>query len=512
MINVLRKNQKALWIVIGVLCIPFVFYFSNSKVGPIGSNQLGRIYGRAVPTSEAQRSARLFTLARELGMYTLLQDMVTGAQTENDAIMEFTWNRLVLEHEAERLGIQPTKEEIVKVVQDLQPFRGQNGFDINKFNEFQNTLSSLGFNEAQLEELAGDQVTLQRVKELIGSSVQMPEVEAKDEYERAYGKLNVAVVRLRNEDVANELQISDDDVAKYYDAHKETLKSDEKRKVSFVSFTLNDEQKKLQGKERMDVLQQLADRANDFTQALESGKDFAQSAAQFQLPVQTTGEFSRTAPDPLLGGNQQLTTAAFQLSEQEPNGRAVQIADGFDIMHLDGIDAAKPLTLEEARPKIVDAIKKQRQTELVSNKAAEVKRKIADAMKSGAPIDAALQQAGVQFEKLPPFALADPATPPAKPEAGKDAPPPAAPDLQTIKMAVAELNPGEVSPVTPTATGAIIAVLESRDQPAPEAEQSAKQMFEARVVSQRKSIAFYEWLRQRRSEAGAPIPVPVEVA
>src|SRR6476620_2810618 len=96
MINVLRKNQKALWIVIAVLCIPFVFYFSNSKIGAMGKNELGTIYGRAVPIAEAQRSARLFALARELQMFGYLQDMVSGAQSEQDAYSEFTWNRLVL--------------------------------------------------------------------------------------------------------------------------------------------------------------------------------------------------------------------------------------------------------------------------------------------------------------------------------------------------------------------------------------------------------------------------------
>ena len=60
MINILRKNQKALWIVIALLCIPFVFYFSNSNIGPIGKNEFGKIYGRAIPQAEFQHYARLF--------------------------------------------------------------------------------------------------------------------------------------------------------------------------------------------------------------------------------------------------------------------------------------------------------------------------------------------------------------------------------------------------------------------------------------------------------------------
>ena len=64
MINILRKNQKALWIVIALLCIPFVFYFSNQNIGPMGSNEFGKIYGRPISIVEFQRHARLFMLAR----------------------------------------------------------------------------------------------------------------------------------------------------------------------------------------------------------------------------------------------------------------------------------------------------------------------------------------------------------------------------------------------------------------------------------------------------------------
>jgi len=213
-----------------------------------------------------------------------------------------------------------------------------------------------------------------------------------------------------------------------------------------------------------------------------------------------------------LKGNMQLASAAFQLTPQEPNSDAVQSADGFYILHLDGIDEAKPLSLEEAKPKIVDALKKQRSNELVSNKAAEVKQKITAALASGAPVEQALQQSGVPFEKIPPFALSDPAaTPPPKPEEGKPAPPAPPADLQTIKSAVAELNPGEVSDPVPTKDGELIAVVENREAPSPEMEAIGKQMFESRFVRAREGVAFYEWLRERRREAGEPLPMAVDI-
>jgi hypothetical protein len=502
MINILRKNQKALWGVIAVLCIPFVFYFSKSDMSRVENTEFGKIYGRSIPIIEYQHNMRLFNLARELGMFTYLQDLVTGARTEHEAYAEFTMNRLILQHEAQRLGIRPSIAQIAAAVKEFRPFRGATGFDSAKFNEFtQQALPALGFTERQIEELAADQLSLARIKELIAAGVQIPEAESKENYERAYGKMEVAVVRFNSADFEKSLQIADDDIAKYYEAHKAELNTDEKRKVSFVTFGLNEDQKKLTGKERVEVLQKLADNANDFNQALlEKGADFDQVAAKFQRPVQTTGDFTKAAPDPALKGNAQLAAAAFQLTAQEPNSDVVQAGDEFYILHLGGIEAARPLTLEEAKPKIVEALKTQSLRQIVSTKGAEAAQKIREAMKSGATAEAAIQQAGYTVEKVPPFALADPATPP-KAEADQPAPPQTA-DIGTIKSTVAEMSAGEVSDLVPMPTGGFIAVVEKRDKPDMAGYESGKKAFNERFLSGKREVAFYEWLRARRDEAG----------
>ena len=501
MINVLRKNQKALWIVIGLLCIPFVFYFSKSDIGRISHNDLGQIYGRTVSQIEFQHNARLFNLARDLGMVSFLQGMIAGAQTQEDAYRDFTWNHIILHHEADRLGLRPTVEETAEVLKGLPVFQSDGHFDPKKYSEFaQNYLPSLGFGEAQVEELAGDQLVLARLKEVVGVGATVPEAEAKENYDRSYGKLSVAVARVNKEELAKTVQVSDEDVAKYYEAHKPDLKSEEKRRVGVVTFGLNEEQKKLAGKERVEALQKLADRANDFTQALlEKGAQFDQVAAQFQLPVQVTGDFPKSKPDPLLGGNPQLVEAAFALKPEEPNSEAHQAGDGFVLLHLVAIDEPKPLSLEEAKPRIVEAIKRQRVSELAAAKGAEAAQKLREALKSGTPLEAALQQTGLPTEKLPPFALADP--PATTVEPGKP-PQPAAPDLPIIKGAIAELSPGEVSQFIPTQNGGLVVVLEKRDPPDPANYEKTKAIFQTRSLANKREVAFYEWMRERRRDAG----------
>ena len=510
MINVMRKNQRILWIVIAFLAIPFVFYFQNDILTNDGAQnqQIGELYGRPVSNLEFQRNARLFNLAQQLGMFTLMQDLVAGAQSQEEAYAEFTFNRLILREQAERLGIRPSPQEVANVVRELRPFRGDKGFDAAKYNDFaQNALPALGFTEGDIEELATDQLAFAKLKEIVSSGVQVAEAESRENYERSYGKLDVSVVRLSNDEVAKDVPISDEEITKYFEANKETLKSDEKRKVSFVTFALTEEEKKLEPKQRVEALQKVADRVTQFSQALlEKDANFHQAAIANQLSVQVTGEFTRAAPDPQLTTNPQLSAAALRLTQQEPISDVVQAGDAFHILHLDTFEPARPLTLEEARPKIVEALKTEKQREMLTARAAEITTKIRDAMASGAPVEAALQQAGVPVEKLPPFALADPP----KPQPAPDQPPapPETPDLQSIKAAVAELSPGEISAFTQTRNGGLIAVLEKREAPDAAGYEASKAMFAERFLRNKREIAFYEWLRERREEAGVKTAAP----
>jgi peptidyl-prolyl cis-trans isomerase D len=501
MMKLLRKHRNWLMIVIAILAIPFVFYFvQRPDYGAMRSDQFARIYDRNISIVEAQRMARLLDLAQILGMSDLVQSLTIGAgQNQNQVFVQFVLNLLVLRHEAARLGIDPGSSEIADVVRRLPPFQGESGFDMNKFSDFvQNALAPRGLGEEHIEQLVRDQLSLDQVKQLLAAGVSIPEAEMNANYARVYDKLSVSVIRLHPADFTRDITVSDDDVRKYYDAHKAELKTEEKRKVEFVGLTLTDEQKKLAGKERIEGLQKLADRATDFTQALlEKGADFKEVAGRFQLPVRTTGEFTATAPDPQLSADPQLGAAAFKLSMQEPNSDPIQVADGFYVLHLAGIVEARPLTIEEARPKIVEAIRSSRAHELMSTKGAEIVHQLREATKSGEPLEAAIQKTGVKVETVPPFSLLEDKTEAQGKESKKDPP-----DLSAIKDAVAYLNPGEISDYFPSGDNGLIAMLTKRE-PSPNANDPAKKAaFEKRVLNNKRQLVFLEWLRDRQQEAG----------
>jgi peptidyl-prolyl cis-trans isomerase D len=501
MITVMRKHHKWLMIVIAILAIPFVFYFNKSDLSRTQNNDLGRIYDRPVTNVEFQRSARLLTLAQMLGL-TISQELMGRPMSENDAYVNFTFNRLVLEHEADQLGIRPSSAEIVAHVKTLRPFQGEKGgFDIGKYTEFaQNRLPAFGFTEAQVEEMVSDQLALNRLKDLLGAGLHVADTESREYYEQGYGKLHVAVVRFREEDFQKDVKMDDAEIGKYFEAHKAELKTEEKRKVEFVAFLLNEEEKKLAGKERVDALQKLANRANEFVQAaLDKNAKFPEAAAKFNVPVLATGEFTPTAPDPQLAPNATLTQYAFQLKQEEPVSDAIQTPDGFYVLHLLGTTPARPLSLDEAKPKIVEKLTKDKVRQAVAAKGADVARIIREATRAGTPVDKALAQSGLQAERIPPFSVIE--TPPPKPEEAKDKKPDA-PDLPTIKSAVRELNPGDSSDFVPTPNGGLVVVLESREPADPAGYAQAKTNFEKNYLQSKRMLVFDEWLQERRRAAG----------
>src|SRR6266850_2782279 len=459
MMKLLRRHKDWLMIVIAILAIPFVFYFVRAPdYGAMKQGDVGQIYGRQLSQLEIDANARLGGLAQALGMSDFWETL-SLRQPGNGGYGTFAVDLIILRHEAERLGLRPDASEIADVVRKLPAFQGESGFDITKFSDFvRNGLGPMGLGEEHIEQLARDEICLNEIKELLGAGVTISKDELDENFRRGYDKFFVSVIRFRSADFENGITIKDEDVQKYYDAHKSELKTDEKRKVEFVQLGLTEEpaeytnlpgplsqpayssiftdrfiqslmsakgatppsfgsdvtaqrwneQKTLTGTERIEALQKLSDSATNFTEAV-LDTDFKQAAGKFQLPVHETGEFTAAAPDPQLKADPQLGAAAFKLSVQKPNNDSdpIQVADGFYILHLVGVTEARPLTMEEAKPKIVDAIKKSRTRELISSKGAEVANQLREAAKSSAASDllAAIQKAGVKAEKLPPFSL-----------------------------------------------------------------------------------------------------------
>ena len=82
--------------------------------------------------------------------------------------------------------------------------------------------------------------------------------------------------------------------------------------------------------------------------------------------------------------------------------------DGFYVMKLTDIEVSRPLTLAEAKDRIVAAIKDEKAQSAIQAKAKEVREKIDADVQKGISFVQAAENAGYKPETPPAFALATP--------------------------------------------------------------------------------------------------------
>ena len=285
----------------------------------------------------------------------------------------------------------------------------------------------------------------------------------------------------------------EDEIKKFYNDHKGALNSEERRAVSFVRLELSDAEKtSLKGKEKVAALQKLSDRANDFSQALLDKLSFEDAAKKVSskgapLKVEKTQEFTESHPCPELASVAPAIGEAFRLTEKDPNSEAVQTETGFYILHLDKLVPSRPLTLDEARTKVIDQIKNERGHELMVSKANEARIKLTLSLKAGKSFADAAKEAGLKVESFPVFSLLEP--PADKPNAN-----------EIIEKAV-ELNDNALSDLVQTAEGGLMIHVDKRD-PVEESKFKREISDQMSKLRERKRFGvFLHWLQLNRKAA-----------
>ncbi|MEI8341703.1 MAG: SurA N-terminal domain-containing protein [Verrucomicrobiota bacterium] len=490
MISIIRKNQQALMIVITILVIiSFIAFFNGpgkTNRGASTPDKVATIYNRGVTLTEFERTARKFYVARQLGLAELSQLLGLG-NNQNEQVQAFIINLMVLQHEADQLQIVPTAAEIQ--AEEKKIFQTDGEFDAKKLSAFSDqVLSPLGFTSAVIDDLVTDSLRLRKLKELVGSAVAVSPAELRNAANLRYQKTEITVIRFSLPEALAGIQVSDEDVQKTYEQRKEGLKSDESRKIHYVTFALSDADNALKDSSRIDALQKLANKANDFIQAA-SAKDakFEEVAAQFKVPVTETGEFTQLDPDSKIEKLQGVAAAAFKLTQEKPI-EAVQDGTTFYILHLENVTPSRPLSQGEAKPKIVEQLKNERAREAISSKAGAARIAIEISLKVGKSLADAATPLSLKVEKIPAFSL-------------DEFPQSSSPDLKQIVSKSVEMSEGQLSEFIPTQDGGSIIFVEKRSplDDAKFAEVNTKLSVE--ILNQKQAFAFLEWLRIRRDAA-----------
>ena len=317
MLESIRKRQRTLLTIVTIFVIvAFAWFYNPSTMrraaGPGGA--IGKLNGRTITVGDIQKIERDIQVIFSLGMQELVQDLTTEGRTRDDQSLSFAWNLLLLRDEAKRMQVEPSADQIRNAEKALPQFQTNNQFDPAKYQQFIDAaLKPNGFTSADLDEVVADNLRYAGVTQLVKGSSPLPEGMFRQQYEQLNQKISVAIIRFKRADFESSIQVSDGDVQKYYNQHKDTILSPEKRKIELVSFLLNDDQKKLSDEQKVSAKKPLAEQADSFAQtALQNPSTFEQTAKEKGFQVVQTEPFTLERPDKALSDGPRVGSRGIQ--------------------------------------------------------------------------------------------------------------------------------------------------------------------------------------------------------
>ena len=492
MINLLRRFQQPLLITLTVLVIiAFVVLYGGpgTRLDRLGSDSVGVIYGRNVPSVEYGAIGRQFEICRALGMFDVLIPLSGNARTMQDAVDNYVWNTLVLRQQARKMGILPTENEITETIKSMSAFKSSGQYDHSRYlMALQSLLAPRGMNAMHLEELVRDVLRLQALRNVLAASSAPARDELEQAYSQQYQKVEASVVRVSKEEIAKTVSVSAEDLQSAFEARKDGLKTDEKRKVEYVHFELPKGEKEGE-RPSAEAMQKVVDKAADFAAAMmEQTSKSEDLAKQFEVEFKTSPMFAMGERLQQFSNQPRVVNAAFQLTKEKPVSDIVGTPQGYFVVKLLEVQDARPLSFEEAKAQLEERLKSERTREALSLKASEARGKIDEALKAGKGFAAAAEAAGLKAEAIEPFSRGDSSL---KVE-----------DASVIQNSALELKDGQLSAPLDGKDGSLIVFLSKKLPINEEDFEKQKAGLMPMLETGRVDGLLVEWIDRQRASSG----------
>jgi peptidyl-prolyl cis-trans isomerase D len=228
------------------------------------------------------------------------------------------------------------------------------------------------------------------------------------------------------------------------------------------------------------------DRAQDAQRALLSESDFAAAARRLGLTVREAGPVRRGDPVEGVGRVTEASDAIFALPPDGVSG-PVRVPGGFVIFRLVGVEPSRLLPLDEARPDVLRAVRRQKAVDEAKTQA----EKLAEAVRKGEDPRSIARQNGATFGEIGPFSRAEPLGDRAL--------------GQALGPVVLTLPEGGVGGPVEGPAGFYVVKLLGRDRPDPAAFEPARGALETRLLREKRARLWQAWLAAAR--AGAKIEI-----
>ncbi len=233
MLSLMRKHAGS-WlikVVLGAIVVVFVLW----GVGSWTSQRSGRVAtvnGETITVEEYRTTyKRLIEQVRQSFGNNANEELIRSLQLEQKALDQLVDN-LLMRQAASELGLQVSDEDLSQSIRSISAFQVAGAFDPRRY---QIILSNNNLTPESFETSQRDALLVQKLNTFITGSVKVPDQEALEWYTWNNTTVNLDFFLLIA-DRYPDMEIAAEEIQSYFDAHKDSYKTDPALKVRYLKF------------------------------------------------------------------------------------------------------------------------------------------------------------------------------------------------------------------------------------------------------------------------------------
>ena len=491
------------------------------------ANAEGTLDGQPVPRGEFNAAYRSTYLSR-----ALMLGREIASTPETDAILrQMSWQRLAALREAAKLGITASDQDLVQALRSN--FAETNGvYNPQRYQAFlQNMIFPLRFTTAQFEQHVREEIMIQKLGLLIGRQAQVTPLEIRRTYDTLMDEFTVEYATISESAVAEDVNVTEADARKLYDADPAAFTLPEQCEVSYVSFPVADyaddqaeiadediqdyyelhiedyttEEADTNGAPRQKIAdldevkpeivkilrhQAALDKADEAATSLAfraipdrdgSVPDFAEEAKKAGRKARKLPPFSRRDL-PVEDGGEAFAAAAFELEPGAFDRVSAPVAgnDHVYVIYLEKKIAPRVPSFEEAQDQVLATARNKAVANALSAKAQELKKAAEAGLAAGKSFADSVSGLGLKAETAEPFT-------------GLSGASSTNVIIHSLVQSVVGYNPGEVTEPIASENGLMVAYLKGRTPADPASFDAYRNEIGSAIRARRGQGRFREW-------------------
>jgi peptidyl-prolyl cis-trans isomerase D len=468
MLDRMRRHQGWLKWSLGLVVLTFVFFYVPDFLSPpAGTGATGdavaTVQGRPITVSDFTRAYNAqMTQFRSAYGGNMSTAMLRQLGLDRQVLQQMIDQQAVIA-EATRLGISATDAEVRERIMSIPAFQ-ENGQFIGEQRYRQLLrLQRPPITAAQFEDEIRNSVILDKMRATLTEWITVSDAEADAEYRRRNEKVTLELVSFPSVSFLDQVQVTDAEVAAWYEQNKETYRIGERRKVRYLLLDVQALRNNITVPEQ-DIQRAYRQNIDQYSQPEQvrashillntEGKDEAAVRAKAEsllAQLKAGGDFAALAKanseDPASAskggdldffGKGRMVPEFDAVAFASPVGQLSELVRtqfGFHIIKVTDKKAAEVQPLDAVRPQITEQLKFERAQTRVQDLSAA----IAAELKTPADLDKAASSRGLKVQESPLFTRNEPI-------AGLGASP-------EVSEQAFTLEPGKVSGPLRTGTG-----------------------------------------------------------